>query len=150
MSCNILSNCCLTTVFPYRSGQFKCQLMTQNHFMDISDVVLTLILTFAFVTLSPTFSAQNIARFLLRKTCAKRAPMSLTGTKHMNLGCATYPGDFRGWTVLLCVGLSMSTVNCDGHCQTANAKEGSWQVLPCDYKSAMVKVGEKKLSLLPW
>lgn len=70
--------------------------------------------------------------------------MSLTGTKHMDLGCANCPGDFRGWTVLLCVGLSMSTVNCDGHCQTANAKgESSWQVLPCDYKSAMVKVEKK-------
>lgn len=74
--------------------------------------------------------------------------MSLTGTKHMDVGCANCPGDFRGWTVLLCVGLSMSTVNCDGHCQTANAKgESSWQVLPCDYKSAMVKV-EKKIILI--
>lgn len=36
-------------------------------------------------------------------------------------------------------------MNCDGHWQTENAKgEGPWQVLPCDYKSAMVKV-EKKI-----
>lgn len=42
--------------------------------------------------------------------------------------------------------LSMSTVNWDGHCQTADAKgEGSWQVLPCDYKLAMVKVEKTTL-----
>ena len=40
----------------------------------------------------------------------------------------------------------MSTVNWDGRCQTADAEgEGSWQVLPCDYKLAMVQVEKKPI-----
>jgi len=68
------------------------------------------------------------------------------GTKHTTFEYAVSPGDFRGWASVLCAGLRMSTVNWDGRCQTADAEgEGSWQVLPCDYKLAMVQVEKKPI-----
>ena len=145
---------CQTIPFSYRSGQLKWQFMIQSLFTYTSGIFFYSYFNLFFHDFVPYLLTQNISLFLLRvklvfllsPSCVKWAPRNLTGTKHMAFEYATSPGDLRGWAALLCAGLSMSPVNWDGHCQTADTKgEGSWQVLPCDYKSATVKVEKKPL-----